>query len=160
MTPRELNELKSWVSGTLFASNVCFYYRYCTAPFTFFKKLGIPGPETTPFFGSTASLIFQVNWVLMCLLSQTSAGQLLVDRLLLQRKGRRKILGTRFSWRWSSTRSKLKCHRKWSRIQHAAIGARWINLSDLINLDSYEVKNFQAGTDTPWCNYNFVSIHK
>ncbi|XP_015764480.1 PREDICTED: cytochrome P450 3A29-like [Acropora digitifera] len=49
-----------WVSFSI-GLLLLLVYRYCTAPFTFFKKLGIPGPETTPFFGSTASLIFKPN---------------------------------------------------------------------------------------------------
>lgn len=40
---------------------ILLIYRSCTAPFTFFKKLGIPGPETVPFFGNTASMIFKPN---------------------------------------------------------------------------------------------------
>ena len=42
---------------------VLFFFSSCTAPFTFFKKLGIPGPETVPFFGNTASMIFKVNLI-------------------------------------------------------------------------------------------------
>ena len=149
-----------WI-GLNLEFHVYFYYSYCTAPFTRFKELGIPGPEATPVFGNTAYMIFKVNWVLMCLLSQTSAGQMLVYCSRGREKERPWERGCREGG--PVTRSKFKYHRKWSRIQQAIVGysptgARWINGSDLIDLHSYEVKIFQAGTDTPWCNYNFCSF--
>lgn len=35
---------------------------FCVAPFTVFKKLGIPGPTPIPFFGTSASSILSVSF--------------------------------------------------------------------------------------------------
>ncbi|XP_067037448.1 cytochrome P450 3A8-like [Acropora muricata] len=49
-----------WVSVSI-GLLLLLIYRYCTAPFTRFKELGIPGPEATPVFGNTAYMIFKPN---------------------------------------------------------------------------------------------------
>ncbi|XP_073241136.1 cytochrome P450 3A28-like isoform X4 [Porites lutea] len=37
---------------------VLLIHRYCIAPYTVFKKLGIPGPTPIPFFGTSAVMLF------------------------------------------------------------------------------------------------------
>ena len=40
--------------------------RYAVAPFSFFKKLGIPGPAPWPFVGNIPEMSKKVNHVKLC----------------------------------------------------------------------------------------------
>nr|XP_058970346.1 cytochrome P450 3A7-like [Pocillopora verrucosa] len=45
---------------------ILLFYRYCVAPFTVFKKLGIRGPTPLPFFGNAIQNSFNPNVIPKC----------------------------------------------------------------------------------------------
>jgi cytochrome P450 family 3 subfamily A len=51
-----------FILGALIAALILAWYRFCYAPYQLFKRIGIPHPPVTPFFGNTLEITKEVTF--------------------------------------------------------------------------------------------------